>query len=294
MRSATFLLGLAALSAPLLAQSNVVKNGDFETAMIGWTESGIGVAPGIQKVDVTGLGASNAFTINPGGKVYAPPHAPYVLTQSIIAIPGVEYEFSADVFVFATANNAQGPMVEVKIGGVSVFKFQRWLGSIKTGSYREKIAGRFSQLKAGKYDLTIEIQRPKYTANTGTPRISIDDIKLAISAKPSVFIAGDRLLGSTWTLNAEGTPGSAVGVFIAPKLFPTSISVPGFRGKFELHLGSMAFLLAGALDAKTGMFSVKLPVPNDKNLLGNPLYWQGIEIGKAGSIGPAHQFNVTN
>lgn len=294
MRSASLVVALAVISSPVFSQSNVVSNGDFENGMTGWTESGIGVNPGILKVDVTGLGASNAFTINPGGKVYNPPHAPYVLTQSVLMIPTVEYEFSADVFTYASANNAQGPMIEVKIGGVSVYKWDRFLGGIKTGNYREKIAGRFSQAKAGKTDLTIEIQRPKYTANTGTPRFSIDDIKIAIAPRPSVFISGDRVLGSTWSLDAVGTPGAAVGVFIAPKLFPTPISIPGFKGQFQLHLASVAFLLAGALDSKTGLMNVKLPVPNDKNLLGNPLYWEGIEVTSAPSIGPAHQFNVTN
>jgi hypothetical protein len=294
MKSAFLVLGLVALSSPLLSQNNLIVNGDFENAMTGWTASGGGVAPAVTSEDMLGLAKSNAFSIHPGATVYAPPHPPYILKQSILIIPKVEYEFSADVLSIATRNNAQGGMVEVKIGGVSVFKWDRWLSGIKTGTYREKIAGRFSQLLAGKHDLTIEIQRPKYTAHTGTPKTAIDNLKLSISTRPSVFIAGDRLLGTNWNLNAVGTPGAAVGVFIAPKLFPTTINIPGFKGKFELHLASVAFLLAGALDAKTGMMNVKLPVPNDKNLLGNPLYWEGIEVSATPSIGPAHQFNVTN
>lgn len=294
MRSPLLLLGMAALVSPLLAQSNVIKNGDFENKMTNWTAGGEGGSPGIVSADLKGLGTSNAFSIFPGGKVFNPPHKPYILKQSIVIIPKVEYEFSADVMSVATGNNAQGPLVEVKIGGVSVFKWQRFVGGIKTGTYREMIAGRFSQAKAGKVDIEIEIQRPKYIYNTRTPRFYIDNIKLAISPRPSVFIAGDRRIGGNLALRLQGTPGAAVGVFIAPKLFPTPLSIPGFKGRFELHLSSVGFLLAQALDAKTGLASVSLPVPNDKNLLGQSLYWEGVEVSTNPSIGPAHNLNLTN
>ena len=38
-----------------------------------------------------------AFSVLPGGNTYNPPHAPYVLKQSIVAIPKVTYELVADV-----------------------------------------------------------------------------------------------------------------------------------------------------------------------------------------------------
>ncbi len=294
MRIHVFVLAVTVLASPLFSQKNAITNGDFEKGMTGWTTSGEGGWPSVVSADLMGLGKSKAFSVYPGAKRFNPNNPPYVLKQKITIIPKVEYEFTADVMSLAQSNNQRGGSVEVKIGGVSVFKWGRFSGAIKKGTYREKIAGRFTQQKVGKVDIEIQIQRRLFTYTKNmTPRLFIDNIKLAMAPRPSVFIVGDRKIGGTLDLQAIGTPKGFVGVFIAPKLLTRGIPVFGFRGKWELNFGFVVYLLAGALDSKTGRFQAKLPIPNNKNLLGNPLYWQGFEISPNPSLGPTHNFNLT-
>ena len=291
MKSAILAVGMALLTAPLLSQGNLLSNGDFEKGMAGWTGNGTGGSPGIYTEDLTGLGKSQAFAVYPGISVL--PVNPYTITQSVPLQAGAEYEFSADIMSQAQYKDSLGPLVEVKIGSASVYQWQRFSTGIQAGTYREKLVARIRPTVTGTQAFKIEFQRPLHVYTTTTPRIFIDNIQLRLAARPSIGVAGDRLLGLPMAVWMEGTPSALGLLFVSARRLPTPIRVPGFVGTWELGLSSTLLVLAGPLHAQLGTWKASIQVPKDTNLLGKSLYWQGIEVGKTWSIGPAHDFNIT-
>src|SRR5438045_278413 len=91
--SVSFLVLAAASSA-----QNFITNGDFSAGLNGWTlGGGYSYLPQVETFDVSGLGASSCFACSPGGQVTPPPYPANTLAQSVVVIPSIEYEFSADV-----------------------------------------------------------------------------------------------------------------------------------------------------------------------------------------------------
>jgi hypothetical protein len=291
MKSALMAVGLAVLTSPLLAQFNIVTNGDFEKGMSEWSGGGTGGSPGIFTEDLTGLGKSQAFAVYPGVSVL--PVNPYTISQNVPLIGGTYYEFTADILSHAKAKDVMGPMIEVKINSRSIYRWQRFAKGIEAGVYREKLVVRFQSYLTGNPALNIEFQRPGHVYTSSTPRIFIDDIQVRIAELPSVSIAGDRKLGQSMTISMQGTPNAVAILFLSPRLASKVMRVPGFRGWWELEIASARPILSGTIRQNDGRWTGTLKVPKDKNLLGRSLYWQGIEISKTHSIGPAYDFNIT-
>ncbi len=270
------------LVAPLAAQRNWVVNGDFSKGLTGWTGSGPGNNPKVETFMTDGLKASPAFGINAGGKIYNPPHAPYILQQRIPAIPGVTYEVVMDVAITGSRSNAQAGIFEIKFGGKSVAKrdFGRFSGRVVL---RDRLCARFTLTKGGPTTFQVEISRPRYIYSSSTPRHYIDNIKLQIVTGPTFCVRGDRVLGKTNVWEVGGKPKDLFVVFVAPKLLPKPVSVPGYNGVFALDVASTLVLYSGALDA-SGLHQLKFTMPNIAALDKAPLYFEALGIGSGGRI----------
>jgi hypothetical protein len=270
------------LATPLAAQKNWVVNGDFSNGLKGWTGSGPGNNPLVQNFMTDGLKASPAFAINAGDKIFKPPHAPYILKQSIFAIPGVTYEVVMDVAITGFHSNLQAGIFEIKFGGKSVAKrdFGRFVGGTTP---RDRLCARFTLTKRGKSTFQVEISRPRFIFSSRTPRQFIDNIKLQIVSGPSFCIRGDRKLGGTNTWEVGGNPKALFVVFASPKLLPKPIAVPGYSGLFALDVATTLVVYSGALDAN-GVNLKRFTMPSLSVLDKLPLYFEALSIGPKGRI----------
>ncbi len=270
------------LAAPLAAQKNWVVNGDFSNGLTGWTGSGPGNNPKVENFMTDGLKASPAFAINAGGKIFKPPHAPYILKQTVLAIPGVTYEVVMDVAITGTRSNVQAGIFEIKFGGKSVAKrdFGRFTGGTTP---RDRLCARFTLTKGGPSTFQVEISRPRFIFSTSTPRHYIDNIKLQIVGGPSFCVRGDRKLGGTNTWEVGGNPKALFVLFVSPKLLPKPVSVPGYSGVFALDVGTTLVVNSGALDA-TGINQTSFTMPNLTVLDKLPLYFEALTIGPKGRL----------
>jgi len=281
-------VGLLAIASP--AQRNWVVNGDFENGVKGWTISGPGGTPGIVSYDTDGMKKSNAYSVQAGGNSYSPPHKPLVLTQTILAVPGTTYELFADIAISGPNGNAQAGIFEVKIGGVSVAKkdFGRYTGN---SNPRDRLCERFQLKKAGNVTFQVELSRPKYIWSKSTPRLFIDNIQLRLVNDPIFCIKGDRKLGSSASWELHGVPKSVFAVFLAPKLLPKPVPIPGFSGLYGLDVATTIPLYSGVLDT-TGMHAQPFRMPLIIALDKTPLYIQALQLSPTRklSFGPFHNW----
>jgi len=278
-------VAIATFSAPVLCQE-LIQNGDFSSQLTGWTGSGPGQligTNGLTSYDVNAQGSNACFGMRPGGNSYNPPHAPYKLTTSVQPmITSLYYEVNLDVAVTTPNANAQGGIIEVWIAGKKVAEWTRFVGSIKAGSYRDRLCGRFQYTgPAGKQTVEFHIARPRYIWSSRTPVFYIDNISLQRTNDPVVCWVGERAIGTSMTIAIHGEASAAVALFIAGKNI-NPISIPGITGSWELDLASFAFLMSGALNT-SGTLSASVPIPNVSALAGKPLWWQGLQIGKNGA-----------
>ncbi|GEM_PF-6651747 len=277
------LLSLAfLLVTPLAAQKNWVVNGDFSNGLKGWAGSGPGGTPKVEKFMTDGLKTSASFAVNAGGTKFRPPHAPYILKQTILAIPGVTYEVVMDVAISGKISNGQAGIFEIKFGGKSVAKrdFGRFQGGTTS---RDRLCARFTLTKGGPSTFQVEISRPRYIFSGSTPRQYIDNIKLQFVAGPTFCVRGDRKLGGTNTWEVGGNPKALFVVFAAPKLLPRAVRVPGYGGVFALDVASTLVVYSGALDAN-GMNKLSFTMPNLAALDKLPLYFEALTISPKGRI----------
>ena len=280
-----FLLCLPGLPGQV---KNFVTNGDFSRVdpngmPSGWTASGYCVHPGVEKFDTSGLGTSQAFACNPGGKSSPPPCPPYVLQQNVLVVPGIAFEFSADIaawFDGGSANSDAGTF-EAYLDGVLLDRvaFGRIL---RKEVKRNRLGARVVPKRGGQVVLKFTFHR-RYTTDKNTPRSFIDNVTLRITPDPVFTITGDRKLGGTVTMETMGAPGAAFLIFLSPKLgpAPNGIPIPGILGAWYLDPARFFPIHSGTLDAKTGMDSWNLPVPNLPELHRVPLWFQGFQASGA-------------
>lgn len=278
------------LPLSLTAQKNWVTNGDFEKGKTGWSISGPGGTPKVMAYMTDGLKNSNAFSVQAGGNTFRPPHAPLVLKQTIVTVPNSIYEISADIAISGSVGNAQAGIFEIKIGGVSVAKkdFGRYTGG---SNPHDRLCERFKLAKGGNQILEVLISRPRYIWSSRTPRHYIDNIRLILTTDPIFCIRGDRALGKANTYNVQGRPNAAFAVFLAPKLLPTPVPVPGFSGRYALDVATTVPFYGGVLDV-SGRHSMSFTMPNLSVLDKAPLYFQALQADKTAglSFGPFHNW----
>jgi hypothetical protein len=285
MRTLPLVLLASALATPTLAaQQNFVSNGDFANGTAGWTEGGYSCLPGIETFDTTGLGASQCYASNPGGQVTPPPYAPNWIEQPVIIVPGVAYEFTAEIAVdrVPILGNADAGTVYVEVGGVEITRTT--LGAFTAGlMQRARVCGRFTMTTGGpQVPLRINFHRT-FLCNNDTPRTRIDDISLRFAFGPTFCLMGNRKLGQTRTVDVLGATSEPVVFFFSNNRLMNGIQVPGVNGLWFLDPTRMFFFFTGTTSA-TGRFSFPLPLPNDASLLTAVLYVQGLQVSLAAQI----------
>lgn len=277
MRTFSFELLAAALVALPLSSQNFVSNGDFSNGTSGWTEGGYSCNPGLESFDTTGLGPSQCYASNPGGQMTPPPYQPNWIEQTVVIVPGIPYEFTADIAVHRVpvVNNADAGTVWIEVGGVEVARTT--LGGYTAPLLqRARVCSRFTVTNGGQVPLRINFHRT-YLCNNDTPRLRIDNISLQLGLGPTFCLQGNRKLGATRTLAVHDAPGLPVVFFYAPGRLPQGIQVPGINGTWFLDPARLFFFFTGTTDA-AGTFAFSLPLPNDPSLLTAVLYVQGFHV----------------
>jgi len=271
-----FLLSACLLLPSLGVTQNLVKNGDFEaTQLTPWTQSGPGVNPGVFSFDTNGTGLSRSYAVNPGSNQV------HSITQTVVIAP-IPYEFSLDAAVQAgsSAFSIRLPTVTIKLGTATVTSHQ--FVASRQNPTRRRLCARITPKQAGPQSLTIEFLYPS-PANAGSPRAYVDNVDLRVALDPTFCISGERSLGMAMSFDVQGAANAPFVVFVAPKLLPNPIQIPGIGGALELDPTLLVPLLTGKLDA-SGSFSLSVTVPSIAGLAGVPLFWQGLEVD---STGPA-------
>ena len=277
-------------AAALPSQNNMLVNGDFETGTIApWVESGYVLAQRVSKHDCAGSGDSYTYNCEHGGKAgqtrrpngYWPGNA---IEQDVQMITGLEYLFVADVQLenvqSPSTGNADAGLIEVFVDGTSIgsHNFGNYVGNTKP---RARMAFTFTATSIGLKKLLIDFSR-KYYSSVRTPTVFIDNVYLVqLPVRPIVTPIGERRINSTVTINIEGTPTSTFGLFVGTAKLPNGIVLGGsFQGAWWLD--GLVHQLFTSTFSSTGLYGFKVPIPNDANLVGLELNWQGVEINTAG------------
>ena len=305
MRATTLLLSLSLAAAGLHAQ-NLVTNGDFSAGTTGWTlGGGYSYNPIVETFDVSGLGASSCFACSPGGAVTPPPYAPNTLEQSIVLVPTIVYELSADICTknenTSTVQNVDAGRIAVEIGGSpqGIYNFVTGASGASgniTGQWvwRAKLALRVTAATAGSQPLTFKFER-SYLSNPSTPRVRITNIQLRFAPNQPTFSIDDNLrLNRTVALRTRGIPNAQYAVIAAPLTSAVPITIPGISGFLNLDPATLIYFTGGLLDG-TGFASTPVLVPNNINLTLASTFFQPIQVsGSGAAFGFHYGFVFTN
>jgi hypothetical protein len=283
---------LCGLSVPAQG-TEWVANGSFTGTLAPWTMGGgYSVNPGLDATfDTTGMGVSDSFGCSAGGQVTPAPYPPNTIEQTILMIQGLTYEFRADAAGSRqnapTVNNADIGTIWVEVDNVEVARhaFANYTNNGLPGGEikRAQIVGRFTPATTGNVTLRISFQRA-YLANTGTPRVNLDNVSIRDVVGPTYWIRGNRKLGTNVTHELRGAPNALFGTFVALGENPTGAPFPGVSGLFHLDFATTVTLALGLTDAN-GEASYPVAIPNDPMFLSMPLYYQAgswstqIELG---------------
>lgn len=292
MRSArsALLVGVAVLASGAAAQKNWVANGDFSQGLTGWTGSGAGDQPTVERFDVTGLGPSMGFGVNAGPKLNSTRKPPYVLAQNVVLVR-TTYELYIDLAREAPGFNNDAGTVKVRVGGVEIAS-RPW-GSVASGGVaRDVLCVRFQPNTGGNQKLEILFDRTFASLRGRTPRLWIDNVGLWLTDGPTFCFRGDRRPGQQVTLAVSGSPNSAFVVFVAAAEIG-GFTVPGFSGTWRLDLATALPFLSGALDNKGG-FALQLTLPtNLTGLQGVSLFFQPVGLASSrNAIGIHHDYGL--
>lgn len=279
------LLGALALAGASLSAQNFVVNGDFTGDLTGWTQGGISYNPIIETYDVSGLGASKCFACGPGGQVYAPPHAPNWIEQTIVFAQGAPYEFSADVLTLGPNSNADSGDCYVEVNNVQVGRIY-FKNSTGGKAERSRFTFRFTPNASGPLNFRVNFVRVPYIFNASTPRMYIDNISVAIAPAPTFLVRGlsgsddNMMLGKAVDFKVDGgatLAGSACAIFLAAAEQKPPIRIPGAIGTWNLDLLTMALLGGGTADA-SGQYAINVTIPMVPALTVLPTWFQAVGL----------------
>jgi hypothetical protein len=276
-------------AAALPSQFNMLKNGDFETGTIApWVESGYVLASRVSQHNCAGAGDSYTYNCEHGGQSgqtrrpngYWPGNA---IEQDVQIIMGLEYLFVADVQLqnvqSPSTGNADAGLIEVFVDGTSIgsHNFGRYTGNTKP---RARMAFTFTATSIGLKKLLIDFSR-RYYSSSRTPTAFIDNVYLVqLPVRPIVIPIGERRINSTVNIDIQGTANSTFGLFVGTAKLPSGIVLGGFQGAWWLD--GLVHQLFTSTFSSTGLYGFTVPIPNDPNLVGLELNWQGVEINTAG------------
>jgi len=202
---------LASLLTPQLGAQQLVTNGTFSSSTSGWTQGGTGCNKGVRTKQVVNAVNSAAYCVRPGGTVFNPPHPPATLCQNVALVEGVCYQLDLYAALFVGTTNAQGGQLSVKIGTRTVATYTGWDRSVNPGTYRTHLSADFQWTgTTGNYALCLLMGRSKYTCNSNTPEMCIDNVSL-VPAPPNILTNGDFSSSSLSPWTGSG-PGGSPGV----------------------------------------------------------------------------------
>ena len=274
------LLSVSLLCASLCAQGNFVTNGDFSAGITGWTEGGVSYNPLVELYDTDGFTTSASYGCGAGGAVYAPPHASNWIEQSILQVPTVSYEFSADVSVHGSNGNAHAGACYVEVNGAEVgrFDFSSFTANKTEGN---RLCFRYTTSAVGMVNLRVNFVRPSYIFTATTPRMHIDNISVQFAQTPTFAIPANRQIGTSLPFNVEAGTAFAnapYAILIAAAEQNPPIQLPGVNGTLGLDLLTLAILASGNLDS-SGKASNQILVPALPALTSAATWFQGAAIG---------------
>lgn len=290
------LLAFTLLGAGLSAQATEwVANGEFNGTLAPWVMGGgYSNNPGLEiGWDTTGMGVSDSFGVSAGGLVTPAPYPPNTLEQNILVIPGLVYEFRADLSGARPANptlgNADTGTIWVEVNGVEVARFA--LGRYNPSppeTKRVQVCGRFTTAASGLVPLTIYFER-RYLSNSNTPRMNLDNVSVKDTIGPTYWINSNRKLNTSVEFAVDGPAGEPFGAFLSGGITGGS-PIPGMLGLWYLDFATMVAVGSGTLDAN-GQARMPLLIPNLPFLVTTPLHYQAVGA-EGGVLGLGHPSSV--
>lgn len=249
MKTAMKIMGLLAvglLPGPLVAQDNLIVNGDFETGdMSGWStfvtaNGGLGIGyPSVVSFDVSGNGASNAakfkvgqivFTagVSEGGGIYQP-----------FTFSGGEVAINMDIAVQADSANGTAGLFELFVDGVLLDSFD--FGDIVAATTERASLGYSGELAAGVHELRVEMTR---TARVGpTPYQYLDNISVEAVLDPGTLL--QRLLNDVTGVGPGKSLADKVGLaqtyYATPDIQAACAVLSGFLSEVGAQAGKRKF-----------------------------------------------------
>ncbi|MFQ5506793.1 MAG: hypothetical protein ACE5F1_18640, partial [Planctomycetota bacterium] len=135
----------------------------------------------------------------------------------------------------------------------------------------------------GPKTLNIEVAYQGLARASG-PRVYLDNVDLRISRPPVFCFRSERRIGTSVKFEVTGSAGKGFVVFLAAKLLPAPVPLPGFTGDLAIDPRTAFPMIPGVFDP-SGKFSGSLTVPPLTSLAGVPLYWQGLQATVPPALG---------
>jgi len=283
MHISKILFSLALAALPLSAQKdhNLVTNGEFTGTLAPWVlGGGYSLNPALDTTYATnGYTVSDSFGCGPGGLVTPAPYPANTIEQTITVVNGLTYELRCDVSssrATSTGTNSDAGTIYVEVNAIEVARVA--FGSITINeTKRAQLCARFQATTTGSVTLKFFFART-FLANSGTPRVNLDNVSVEDITGPVYCIKGNRKVNTSVPFTVDGEPSALYATFIAAGRLPSGLAVGGFNGLWYLDFASTNLFLNGSLDA-SGKASTSILIPNDPILLTVPLYHQAVTIG---------------
>jgi hypothetical protein len=276
----------ACLASGVTAQ-NLLTNGDFAKVNAngtpsGWTVQKFDIAPAVKVSNTDGANFNNAFSVVHGAASNTGNANGELIQNNILIVGGTTHELRADIAVAGSFNNDPG-VFEFFVGGVSVAKLDLMSsrGSKPANvTFRERVCVQFQPKTTGQQQVKVTIGRRFLAALNRTPTAFLDNVFLGRTSGPAVCPRGERIAGTTVTLEVVGRPNMTFGIFASAKLLATPVVIPGWSGRLELQPPVIPLLITKT-DA-TGRFKISAPTNTaDKGL---QVYLQGAQAASSTSV----------
>lgn len=185
---ASSFFAIALCSIPAHALNNIVVNGDFSTGdLTGWTSTFTpngtsNPAASVTSFDVTGLGSSEAATLNVGLISFPGQPAGAGIAQALTGGPG-DYAFSVDFATFAPrSSNSNAGTFTLLFNGIEVNSFNT--GPIeRSATIRGTLSGALSGVTTSNNTLELRVTRPFITSEN-TPFQYFDNVVVDFTPVP--------------------------------------------------------------------------------------------------------------
>jgi len=236
------LLAAGLLAGPLVAQDNLIVNGDFETGdLSGWStfvtaNGGLGIGfPSVVSFDVSGNGASDAAKFKVGQIVFTPGVSEGGGIYQPFTFSGGEVAINMDIAVQADSANGTAGLFELFVDGVLLDSFD--FGDILAATTERASLGYFGALAAGGHELRVQMTR---TARVGpTPYQFLDNISVEAVPDPGALL--QRLLSDVTGAGPGKSLADKVGLaqtyYAVPDIQATCAVLSDFMNEVKAQAG---------------------------------------------------------